>query len=304
MNQPGWSGSDAVTPSPPGRPAFGWYGSKVRLAPRILSLIASIPHRVYVEPYAGSAAVLFAKPRSPVEIINDIDDQVVNFFRVLRDHPSALARACQLTPYARAEYEADATCHNELSDLEQARRFWVRCCQSFNNGGAGRNVGWAISAAAGSNEARSAAGRALQLEAIATRLSSVHVEHTDALDLVTRYATPDVLIYADPPYLPQTRTGQSRSRQGDYRHDCDVAHHQALAERLRITPAAVLISGYGHSLYEQLYDGWHRIEIKVAKPSGNHSPTAARHATEVLWSNRPAHQATALFQVSTPGPDR
>jgi D12 class N6 adenine-specific DNA methyltransferase len=65
-------------------------------------LIARIPHRVYIEPYAGSAAVLFAKPRSPVEIINDLDDQVVNFFRVLRDHPAALARACQLTPYARA----------------------------------------------------------------------------------------------------------------------------------------------------------------------------------------------------------
>lgn len=89
MNQPGWSESGNATVSPPGRQPFGWYGSKVRLAPRILFLIASIPRRVYVEPYAGSAAVLFGKPRSPVEIINDIDDQVVNFFRVLRDHPSA-----------------------------------------------------------------------------------------------------------------------------------------------------------------------------------------------------------------------
>lgn len=115
MSQPGWSGPGSVAPSPRGRTAFGWYGSKARLAPRILLLIASMPHRVYVEPYAGSAAVLFAKPRSPVEIINDPDDQVVNFFRVLRDHPGALARACQLTPYARAEYEADATCHDGLS---------------------------------------------------------------------------------------------------------------------------------------------------------------------------------------------
>jgi hypothetical protein len=154
---------------PAGRAAFGWYGSKARLAPEVAALASGIPHRVYVEAYAGSAAVLFAKPRAQVEIINDLDGQVVNFFRVLRDRPAELARACQLTPYSRDEYAADAAGHDVLSELEQARRFWARCCQSFNSAGAGRRAGWAISSAPGSNEARSSAGLAAQLEAIAGR---------------------------------------------------------------------------------------------------------------------------------------
>ncbi len=91
---------------PATRAASGWYGSKARLAPKIAALAAGIPHRVYFEPYAGSAALLFAKPRAPAEIINDLDGDVVNFFRVLRDRSRDLVRACRLTPYARAEYLA------------------------------------------------------------------------------------------------------------------------------------------------------------------------------------------------------
>ena len=108
------------------RAAFGWYGSKARIAARISALMADIPHRVYLEPYAGSAAVLFRKPRVPVEIINDVDGQVVNFFRVLRDHPAELARACQLTPYSRAEYETIVD-RAAAGEVERARRFWARC---------------------------------------------------------------------------------------------------------------------------------------------------------------------------------
>jgi DNA adenine methylase len=288
------------------RAPFGWYGSKARLAPHIVALAASIPHRVYIEPYAGSAAVLFAKPRAPVEIINDIDGQVVHFFRMLRDRPAELARACQLTPYARGEYEAaepsrDGTA--DLSEIEQARRFWVRCTQSFNNGGAGRRAGWAISSAPGSNEAQSAAGLARQLETIAARLAGVYVEHGEALAVIARHAGPDVLIYADPPYLAQTRTGRQRARLGDYRHEASDSHHEALGQALRATSAAVLISGYDHPLYREMYDGWHQVPVRVAKPSGNHSSTAARHATEVIWSNRTPAGHLTLFPTLTPGCD-
>lgn len=103
-----------------GRAAFGWYGSKARLAPTIAALAAGLPHRVYIEPYASSAAALFARPRAPVEIINDLDGPGGHFFRVLRDHPAELARACQLTPYSRAEYYSDADISAEHSELEQA----------------------------------------------------------------------------------------------------------------------------------------------------------------------------------------
>jgi len=107
---------------------------------------------------------------------------VVNFFRVLRDGPAELVRACRLTAYARGPYLADAEDEPDASDLERARRLWARCTQSFNSGGAGRRAGWAISAAPGSNEAWPTAGLAAQLEAIAGRLSGVYVENADALD--------------------------------------------------------------------------------------------------------------------------
>jgi DNA adenine methylase len=277
-----------------GRAPFGWYGSKARLAPLIAGLAAAIPHRAYIEPYAGSAAVLFRKPRSPVEVINDLDGGVVNFFRVLRDHGPDLARACQLTPYAREEYDRAAGPDDGASDLERARRFWVRCCQSVNHAGHGHRAGWSVSAAPSSNEARSAAALAAQLGQIAARLSGVHVENADALDVIARLARPDALIYADPPYLAATRTGRTRSRQGDYRHEYGENDHRALAAALRDSPAAVLLSGYDHPLYDSLYHGWHRVTARVAKPSANHSATAARHATEVIWANRPVGDG-ALF---------
>ena len=284
------------------RAPFGWYGSKGRLAARIAKLATAISHRVYIEPYAGSAAVLFAKARVPVEIINDANGQVVNFFRVLRDYPAELARACQLTPYARGEYQEidlETSEHNGHREIEQARRFWVRSVQSFNNAGAGRRVGWAVSSARGSNEARSASALASELEAIAVRLAGVYVEQADALKLIRRHSAADVLIYADPPYLAETRTGFDRSCRGDYRHEASASHHVALAEALQASSAAVLISGYDHPLYRHLYESWHRTEIRVAKPSANHAAAGSRHAIEVIWSNRPLAIEATLFDGIT-----
>ena len=127
--------------------------------------------------------------------------------------PACRARpGLRLTPYARGQYLADAEDEPDASDLERARRFWARCTQSFNSGGAGRRAGWAISAAPGSNVARPTAGLAAQLEAIAGRLSGVYVESADALDLIRKHAGPCALVYADPPDLAETRTGQARSR--------------------------------------------------------------------------------------------
>lgn len=279
---------------PASRAPFGWYGSKARLAGRITKLAARIPHKVYIEPYAGSAAVLFRKPRARVEVLNDLDGGVVNYFRMLRDHGPDLARACQLTPYARDEYADAAARDDDATDIERARRFWARCMQSFNNAGAGRRAGWAISTAPGSNDAVTAARLAAQLEQIAARLAGVYIENGDALDLITRRARGDALLYIDPPYLAATRTGRERSRQGDYQHEYTEDDHRALAAVLHATPAAVLLSGYDHPLYAALYPGWHRYSFRVARPSANHSASATRHATEVIWSNRPVDDG-ALF---------
>jgi len=111
------------------RPPFVYYGGKVGLASRIVDLMP--PHRVYIEPFAGSLAVLFAKQPCVHEIVNDLDGAIVNFWRVLRDQPEQLERACALSPYSRAEWEACGVGLDDetLDRVERARRFWVRVNQ-------------------------------------------------------------------------------------------------------------------------------------------------------------------------------
>lgn len=283
------------------RPPTGYYGAKVRLARRIVDLLP--PHRVFVETHAGSAAVLFAKAPSPVEVINDLDGEVVNFFTVLRTCPDQLAHACQLTPYSRAEYEACAERPAELDPVERARRWWVRCNQSFNQAGAAGRAGWASSAAPRSNPAPDFAIRAGELMAAAQRLRSVLIERWPAVDVIGKYGLADAVLYVDPPYLADTRLGRDRSRGADYA--CDTAgeqEHRELAEALHATPATVLLSGYASDLYEELFGDWHRLEVAMHRPSANHTPGRPQHAVEVIWSNRPVNVAEQdLF--STPAPD-
>lgn len=86
------------------KPPFAYYGGKAGMAPTIVDILPE--HRIYMEPFFGSGAVLFAKPRSRFEIVNDVDGALVTFFRVLRDRPEDLAEVCKLTPHARAEFDA------------------------------------------------------------------------------------------------------------------------------------------------------------------------------------------------------
>lgn len=275
------------------RPPFGYYGAKARLARRIVDLLP--PHRVYAETHAGSAAVLFAKRPSPVEVINDIDGEVTHFFTVLRTDGARLARACQLTPYSRAEYEACASRPADMDPVERARRWWVRCNQGFNKAGAAGRAGWAASAARGSNPAPDHAARADELYAAAERLRTVLVENLPAARVIAKYGLPDAVLYVDPPYLATVRTGRDRSRGRDYAHDtASDDQHRELAQALRATRATVLLSGYASPLYDQLYDGWHRLDVPVARPSANHA-ARDRHAVEVIWSNRPLFRENDLF---------
>lgn len=278
------------------RPPFGYYGAKARLARRIVELLP--PHRVYAETHAGSAAVLFAKPPSPVEVINDIDGEVTHFFTVLRDDGARLARACTLTPYARAEYESCADRSADLDPVERARRWWVRCNQSFNKAGAAGRAGWAASAARGSNPAPDHAARAGELAAAAERLRRVLVENLPATRIIAKYGLSDAVLYVDPPYLETTRTGRARSRGRDYAHDtASDGDHRELARALHATKATVLLSGYASPLYDELYGGWHRLDVPVPRPSANHSGRD-RYAVEVIWSNRPLHGMADLIAGS------
>jgi len=261
-------------PTGPLRPPFKYYGSKVRVAPLIVAMFPE--HNYYVEPFAGSLAVLLAKRRSPSETVNDIDGDLMTFWRVLRDRPDELIRVCALTPHSRAEFEA---CYDlsVADDVERARRVWVRLTQG-RSPAVGRATGWSYNVL---NDARpkrllSTVGR---MPAVAERLMGVSLECRPALDVISRYGqSRDVLVYVDPPYMGSTRKSRG------YGHEmADEAAHRELAEVLRGCSATVVLSGYHDPLYDALYGDWHRVDLHTGTSQGGQwSPRV-----EILWSNRP-----------------
>jgi DNA adenine methylase len=166
-------------------------------------------HTVYVEPFAGSAAIMFAKPRPDVsnvanyvEVLNDINGDVVNFFRQLRDYPDDLVRVCSLTPYSREEYCTAKQRFESLDALERARRLFISAMQSF---GKKLDAGWGFGVAT-RNHAATWSSTCARLYACAERLQSVYIEHDDVLKVIARWDSPQTLFYCDPPY-PGTQQG-------------------------------------------------------------------------------------------------
>lgn len=264
------------------KPPFAYYGGKTTLAPQIAAAMPA--HRHYVEPFAGSLAVLLAKPRSLMETVNDLDDAIMTFWRVLRHRAPELIRACALTPHSRTEWQSceDIDAGDEL---EQARRVWVRLSQ----GRSGRfyRHGWRHYVDPGATGTAFPAyldGYVDRMAAAAERLHHVSLECRPALELIERYgAHEDVLLYVDPPYLGSTRR-QDRS----YRHEMMADdEHRELAAALHSCNASVVLSGYASDLYDRdLYPDWHRQEFLTGtgQTTGGRSGWANR--VEVLWSNR------------------
>lgn len=264
-------------------------GGKSRIGGTIASHLA--PHDIYVEPFSGTCAVLFAKPRADFEIVNDINGNLVTLLRVVRDRPDDLWQALALTPYSRAEYKAADPDEPGLGDVERARRTCVRIGQSFAKVGlADWTKGWRISVRCGRSCAETWADTADRVLAGAERLRGVHIEQLPAVDLIARYGNePGAAVYVDPPYLGTTRA------KAIYAHEMpDEEDHRALAAALADCRAHVLLSGYHSPLYDELYAGWDVLEIAaVANHNGNTGTDVRR--TEVLWSNRPLGLQGSIF---------
>lgn len=262
------------------KPPFVYFGGKTSTAERIAALLPA--HRHYVEPFAGSLAVLLAKEPSKLETVNDLNRDLMTFWRVLRERPDELIAAAAFTPHSRAEYMACRDLDGPGDDLERARQVWVTLTQG--RGGSFRKTGWRFYLdpnATGSAMTRYVLSYIERMPAAAHRLIGVSLECRDALDVIRDYGDqPEALIYADPPYLGSLRTWGN-----NYRHEMrDETSHRTLAEALHACKSAVVVSGYHSPLYDDLYDGWDRAEISAI--TGNAKPGAQRR-TEVLWSNRP-----------------
>ena len=256
------------------KPPFAYYGGKTTLAPIIAGLLP--PHDHYVEPFAGSLAVLLAKDPVGRETANDLDGDLVTFWRVLRDRPGDLARAAMLTPHSRAEYLASADL-DVTDDVERARRVWVRLTQGRSHSMKPSGWWYGVRASGRQDPTDNIATFVRRIEKCATRLARVSLESRDALDIIREYgAEPTVCIYADPPYL-----GSTRAANYGVEMLADDAH-TALAAALNKCKASVVLSGYDSPLYANLFAGWHRTELKAPTSLAGNAAQA-----EVLWSNVP-----------------
>jgi len=259
---------------------FGWYGGKFSHLAWLLPLLPPCHH--YCEPFAGSAAVLLNRKPSPVETYNDLDGEVCNFFRVLRDEKEALIEAIGLTPFSREEFALSCRLDPDLSPLERARRFYIRARQVRTGLAQTATIGrWAncknTSRAGMSGVISRWLGSVKMLPEIADRLLRVQIENRPACDVIQLYDSAKPLFYCDPPYIHSTR-GDSKA----YRYEMADDEHRELARVLDSAKGVVAVSNYNCDLMNELYPPprWRKI---VGPVRTNHSTKGKR--IEVLWVN-------------------
>lgn len=259
--------------------AFGWYGGKFSHLDWLLPLLPECHH--YCEPFAGSAAILLNRGPSPVETYNDIDGDVVTFFRVLRNQPDELIRGIALTPFSREEfYLAIYGDTAGVPDLERARRFYIRARQVRTGLAQTATLGrWAnckdTSRAGMSGVVSRWLGGVDGLSEIAERLLRVQIENRPALDLIRVYDGKETLFYCDPPYVHATR-GDSNA----YSYEMTDEAHGALAQVLNTINGKAAISGYRNEQMDTWYNGWRRYDAPLKTV---HSVKQQRQ--ECVWLN-------------------
>ena len=246
-------------------------GSKWRIAEWIVNFFPK--HRSYLEPFFGSGAVLFSKERSDIETVNDINGEVVNLFRQVQERPEILARQIYMTPYARDVYDGAWVC--DPDELQRAVNMLIRANMGHGFRMTGERVGWKMDLQ-GREKSYAARQWCSLPDAIlqaTERLRGVQIENRPALDLIRRFRFPNVLIYADPPYLLEIRRGRKQ-----YSHEMTEQDHEELLETLRLHPGPVLLSGYRSALYDAALRDWHKETILSADQTG-------RPREECLWMN-------------------
>jgi DNA adenine methylase len=267
---------------------FKYPGSKKRLASWIVSQFPdNYEDLVYLEPFFGSGSVFFEKKQSAVETVNDIDGEIINFFRQIREHPDELSRAISLTPWARQEY--DEAFEETEDGVERARRFLVRSWLGRGSGLLYRNgIRFCMNYSSRQKSFCDFLPRRIAEAAdrlIHARHGPVQIECEDAFDLIKRYDNAGVLMYLDPPYPRETRNKNKL-----YRHEFKKADHLRLIDAITASKAKIIISGYQNNLYRSALRDWHYNEKATWDEKGN-------TRIESIWRNYPVN-AGYLFDES------
>ena len=257
-------------------------GSKWSISDWIISFFPE--HHSYLEPFFGSGAVLFNKPRSNIETVNDLDGNVVNLFRWIKDDPERLAHEIYYTPYARQVYE-EAFNRIPKNSLYKAVNFYIRLNMGHGFRTNGEKVGWKndVQGREKGYAAQDWAQIPGKIMQAAERLRGVQIECRPAVDVIQRFNFPNVLIYADPPYVLSTRHGKQ------YKCEMDDRAQNDLLDVLLAHKGKVILSGYDSDLYNDRLAGWHREETIC------YSQVCSKKR-EVLWMNfEPEAQQMRLF---------
>lgn len=260
-----------VVQKEPVRAILRYPGAKWRIADFILRHMPR--HHSYLEPFFGSGAVLFHKLPAPIETVNDINDDVVNLFRVVQTKADVLAEAVAGLPYARRVYEASLQSNPEASDVERAARFLTMVWQSYGTRANGSACGWKkdVAGRESAYAVRNWNRLPSWIVAAQARLKQVQIEHKDALQLIRQFNHPKVLIYCDPPYMLSTRRCRA-----NYRHEMDDVAHEELLDVLNRHRGVVMLSGYANELYDTKLQDWARYDTDMVI-------TLGQKRTESLW---------------------
>lgn len=260
-------------------------GSKWNIANKIVNLIPE--HHSYVEPFFGSGAVLFSKPPSDIETINDLDSDVVNLFRCIQRNSEYLARLVMTTPFSREEYEKQfeipegAVC---LDSFQRAAGFLIKCWQGHGFR-TNDKVGWKNDVVG--RERAYALWNWYRLPEwiidIAERLRKVQIEHRPAMEVIKRFDYQNVFMYIDPPYLLGTRTRKQ------YKHEMLDAEHEEMLKTILQSKAKIMISGYESDMYNDYLKDWSKVYLKSCAEYG-------KPRTEVVWINFEVEQQLSLLK--------
>lgn len=272
-----------------------WHGGKSYIAKEIISLMPR--HLHYVEPFAGGLAVLLERDpfdaklywdkkgheQGVSEVVNDIHGGLTNFWRV-QQHEESFAlfrRRIEAMPFSQVEWEdAEARQHPKQDlDVEAAVAFFVRCRQS-------RAGGFKDFATLSRNRTRRRMNEQVSawlncvdgLAAVSARLRRVVVLNQPALKVIKSQDGPKTLVYADPPYLPETRASKDA-----YQYEMTKADHRELLAVLKECQSSVMLSGYRNRLYDQELADWRRHDIRV--PNNVSGSKVKREMVESLWMN-------------------
>lgn len=254
---------------------LSWLGAKRRFLDRIFSHFPR--HTTFVDVFGGGGSVILGKEPSRVEIYNDLDGRLANFFKVLcdEDKTAELYKKLENTLYSRDVFdEALLKMETELTDVDKAYHFFIINKQSF----AGKCKTWGYGVV--SSCAPSFSSSINMLKDVHKRIrSGVQVENLSFDDLIPRYDTPDTLFYLDPPYVSTTRSGL-----GDYECEMTDDMHVNLVNILLSVKGMCILSGYDTNIYKPLEDaGWHRDSFDVSVMSSNGVDGVRPVRTECLW---------------------